>query len=349
MVVTLVAATVLLPGWFLLEAEQHLAAKRQALITELPPLLASDEARARALLESPLFDPPTGDDAGPLLNARLAWEGVAHTPLVPERCQLALRRAGTAWQQLPRADVDGCDAGWLHELRRFGRWSLSAGHREQLPAGPRTEFGLPDLGALQDLAKLHLLLADDAEQAAQDVRHLAHLFFTHEYLLSAVLGVALLSIEEKAWESSEKRWSSPPLTKDDREFLRTHLVTATFAINPLAPASLSTATVEALPRFRRCLLVTEQAFMQTRTELPAPEQCLFEHARWELAHPLEQPPAQSLGALSGPARAGALVVEWLAPERFAALAGQLDSADGLPAAGRWSSRQSERHERLWAR
>lgn len=334
-------------AWFLVEADRRIESKRRALVTELPKLLANDEAQVVALLKDPLFSPPRGVDAGPLLNDRLGWSDAEHGDLVPEKCKATLRQAGAEWPTLTRDQLDGCDVGWLPELGRFGRWSLNSGHREDMASGPRTEFGIPNLGELQDGAKLHLLLAVDADAAAHDVRHLARLVITHEYMFSTMIGFALLSIEEKAWEHSGKRWSAPPLTRADREFLRLHLFTAVFALSSLAPAALSNSTVEALPHFRLCMLATEQAFGRTRTELPLTDACSFAQARWELTHPYVQTPSERLEALSWPARAGAFIVKRAAPDRYAALSSVLEEADSLPAEGRWGSRQSEFYDRAF--
>ena len=339
----------ILAGWFLFEANRRIASKRQALATELPKLLAADEAQVVTLLKDPLFAPPRGDDAGPLLNNRLGWKDDEVGDLVAAKCKAALKKAGTGWPALTRDQLEGCDTGWLRDLGRFGRWSLTSGHRQNLASGPRTEFGIPNLGELQDGVKLHLLLAVDAEAAAQDVRHLARLVITHEYLMSTMIGFALLSIEEKAWERSGKGWSAPPLTKAEREFLRLHFFTAAFALNPLAPVALTNSTVQALPNFRLCMLETEQAFGRSRTELHPEEACSFEQARWELEHPYIQTPSERLEALSWPARAGAFIVKRAAPARYAELSGPLEEADALPAEGRWASRQSEFFDRVFGR
>lgn len=69
-----------------------------------------------------------------------------------------------------------------------------------MPQGDRTHAALPVLFVLQPLAKLHLLKghADGRlDAAADDVRHLARLLFTAEYLLTAMYGAALLGIEQR--------------------------------------------------------------------------------------------------------------------------------------------------------
>ncbi len=343
-IVGIIAFALVLIVWFFVETNAQINAKRDALLTELPLALA-DDTRVRPILEDhPLFAPPTGEDAGPLLNDRLGWAEEPGDLISPE-CRALLRTAGESWRQLTKEQVSGCDTRWLRDLRAFGRWSLSVGFRARMAAGPRTDFALPNFFDLQNGAKLHLTRNEDREEAAQDVRHLARLLFTHEYLVSAMVGLALLSIEARSWELAGDAWSTPPLTDADREAVRQHLFTALFGVNPLAPQALVESTVAAMPGFRRRLLLTEQSFARNLTALPESAGFTLENARWELAHPYVTSGGDPSPALTWPAAVGGAMVKRLAPERFAQLAILLNQADALPARGRWASGQSESMDR----
>ncbi len=338
-----IAFALLLIVWFFVEANAQINAKREALLTELP-LALSDDTRVRPILEDhPLFAPPTGEDAGPLLNERLGW-AAEPGDLISTECRGLLRTAGENWRQLTKEQVSGCDTRWLRDLRACGRWSLRAGFRARMAAGTRTDFAFPNFIDLQNGAKLHLIRNEDQEEAAQDVRHLARLLFTHEYLVSAMVGLALLSIEARSWELAGNAWSKPPLTDADREAVRQHLFTALFGVNPLAPQEIVESTVSGMPGFRRRLLLTEQSFARNLTALSESAGTL-ESARWELAHPYVTSEGDPSPALTWPAALGGAMVKRLAPERFAQLAILLNQADALPARGRWASGQSESMDR----
>lgn len=339
---------VLLSIWFLVEAKWLIESKRRALARELPRLLADDEAKARELLNRPLFAPPEGGDAGPTLNERISWPDRPGT-LVSASCDATLKKAGAAWPSLKPTEIESCDTSWLAELRRFSRWSLIAGPRSALPVGPRKDFAFPEFMDLQQAVKLHLLFATDREQAAQDVRHFARLFMTQEYLVFAMVGFAVLSLEQRFWEHAGKVWSAPPLTQSELEFLRAHFRTAIFALNPLADPRLTASVLDASPNYRRCFLVTEQAFAGRRTEFPEAAGHSFENARWELAHRWEQERGALPEVLSSLGQHGAALVKRLDPARYWKVMDELVAADALPAEHRWNTRQSEFLNRVSSR
>ncbi len=336
---------VLLMVWFFTEAKSVIESKRRAIASELPRLLATDEAQAAALLNHSIFARPEGDDAGWILNHRLSWPNRRGT-LVPDKYVAALRTAGANWPSVARTEFEGCDTQWLTELRAYSRWSLTPGPRSAYAPGPRNDFGFPEFLELQHAVKIHLVLASDRAQAAYDVRHLARLFMTQEYMLCTMLGFAMLAIEEKFWKDSGKKWIAPPLDEVEREFLRSHIFTVVFALNPLADPSLTASVIENSPSFRRRLLMTEQTFSTRRTELPQTIGFGFENARWEVAHPYAEASEGRTNILSEPARLGGLLVKQFARARYEAIVPSLEAADALPAAGRWDSRRSELQDRL---
>jgi hypothetical protein len=252
-----------------------------------------------------------------------------------------LSAAGANWRSIERTQIASCDTSWLRDLRAYGSWTLSPGFRERQPHGPRNDFGLPNLIDLQHAAKLHLLEADDPEAAAQDVRHLARLLFTHHYLMSAMIGIALLSVEAGSWEQSSSKWSLPPLSEAERLAVRRHLFAAVYALSDLAPEALTRATIDDAPGFRRCVLFTESAFMRRLPRLPEANECALEQARFELEHPWVQPRPDDSALLSWPARAGGQLARYVLPARHARTCALLGSADGLPADDRWDELLNE--------
>lgn len=327
-----VGLLVLLVVWFPLEVRLRVDAKRRALLRELPRLLAEDEPKVLPLLALEVLQPGSGEDAGPFLNERVGWEFGLGT-LLSADCRRAVQ--GDGWKAVPRERLGQCDTRWLHELRRFGRWSLLPGPRERLAPGPRTEMSFPSALELNAAVKLHLLTAEDREEAARDVRHLARLVITQDYLLTFMVGTQLLSLEAEWWADQGRTWSEPPLGAADLELLRQHFVLLPMLDNPLA-AELK-PTRDAISGLRRRILETEACFAgrQTQSEL--------EHARWELAHPLVLGVGVEL--LSVPAQLGAAITRPFAPAWWAELAAQATAADGLPAGARWESRVPESTQR----
>lgn len=160
-----------------------------------------------------------------------------------------------------------------------------------------------------------------------------------------MFGIALLSIEGRSRELSGNSWSAPPLAAEEREVLRLHFFTAAFALNPLAPSTLTDSTIEGVPGFRRCLLITEQSFERLRVDVPEALGCDFDHARWELEHPYDPPDGDPTQSLTWPASVGASIAKRLAAKHYGHIADLLNAAEYLPAKDRWESRQSESMEK----
>lgn len=340
-------------GLFLMESGRVIDAKREALSREVPRVIADADAVARPVLESPLFAPPGTKDAGPFLNERLDWEDRSEGVLISTACAERLVDALADWPSLKAADVADCDTSWLHELRAWDAWSLEPGFRSRLPAGPRHARAMPDVFELQVAAAAHLVRGmsagpDDAAEAADDVRHLAHLLFTQQYAFSAMAGLAVLGVEEQAHTRPDAPWGTPALTAHQRWEVRRRILASAYAANSLAPASLLAGTRLDGPPFIACMLWTEAAASRQLTNLPADTGCPLEHARFELEHPWEPPDEANLSMLSRPARLGATILSRLAPTRFKAIADALRAADALPAKDTWDALVPESEVRAHA-
>lgn len=301
-------------------------------LREIPPRLEKDREFIEKIAALSVFSALSNDDAGPTLNARLRWDDLpGDTTLVSRSCAAKLIAAGASWRAIDPLALSECDTSIAHDLRRFGTWNMLAGPRAALPEGRRTAFAIPDYAAIQQLAKLHLLKAQgaDREGAAEDVRHLARLLITTEYMVSIMVALAVLQIEQTYWEEAGQAWSRPPLDQEELARLRAHLPTAVAATNPLAPESARTEVLR-VPGVRRCMHRTELAFGGRWIDVSTPE-CSLDSARWELAHPfVSQPRLTEFESLSVVARLGARMEETIVPARAARLARDLSAALAIP-------------------
>lgn len=346
-VVVVLVVLLLMPaacvGWFIVEAHNRVAHKREVAARELPRVRALFDARIGNLLDGPLFARPEGDDAGELLNLRLDFPShVAEQTVRPAHCNETLKAYVGKENELPVEQLDGCDTTILTELRRYGRWSQTPGPRAALPAGPRADDALPNFVALQSLAKIHLLKGHangHFAEAAAEVRHLARLLFTNEYLLTSMLGIAVINITHKLAQTLGEA-DEISETKEQLMDLRLRLFTATFSINRLVPPQLA-ESAPGTPRFVRCVVLTEQTFMSATTTLPTDADCSFENARFELAHPWKQNERAHLELLSLPAQLGGRVARALFASQLTELEEQLAAAEELPADDAWETAQSE--------
>lgn len=328
-------------AWFFVEANHRITHKREVAAREVPRMLALLDGKVGGLFESPLFARPDGDDAGPLLNDRLDVTGHAsENPLLPEHCTQTLREYAGRDAEISVEKLVDCDTSVLTELRRFGRWSLAAGRRATLPPGPRADDALPELLVLQRLSKIHLVKAHASghfAEAVEDVRHLARLLFTQEYLLTSMFGIALLHITHNLAAKLGEDLEFPE-TKEELDALRRRLFVSYYSVIPLSPLAHAQNTPSA-PRFVRCVTLTEQAFGRELSALPPDADCWFENARFELTHPWKGPELDSVAALSAPARIGGHIAFALID--LTSLRDQLLAADELPADDAWEGAVSE--------
>ena len=206
---------------------------------------------------------------------------------------------------------------------------------------------MPEFYVLTLIAKIHLVKAHargEFAAAIDDVRHLAKLYFTHEYLLSTMLGIALLNVTQNVATSLKEPFTAIE-SKEALLALRQRLFVSMYSINALAEPALAQTTAGA-PRFVRCVLLTEQSYMRTVTSLPADADCWFENARFELAHPWQREEEDAFVALSPPAMLGGWIVHAVYPSGVRQLEKDLRAADQLPTDDGWARTESEYLGRL---
>lgn len=336
-------------GLYAREVDSIVTGKRAEAQAELPRLIAESELFYGAMLDEPLFAASAGDDAGPWLNARFDIDGLGASPppLVTPTCRDLLSKYASREGEIPGADLAPCDTSLFTEAMRFGRWSFNAGPRASLAAGPRRKLAVPDFSDLQTAAKIHLLkgVATGRRDAAiAEVRHFAQLLFSGEYLVNAMLGIALLRIEHRLATVCGTPNSMEPVRL---EGLRKRLFALMYANNPLLVRE-GDAPWAREPRFLRCTAVAELAFMQRLPTLPAADGCWLENARFDLAHPFVAPAEDPFVSLSGPAALGGAMARVVAPAWAAAKEAQLVAAEQLPASGNWANATSASLERMLA-
>jgi hypothetical protein len=167
------------------------------------------DAQAKLAADPWFHEPRTEGDAGPLLNAWLAWEPA---PAMPADSPLQLPAAlaeSMEWDTLVASEVDvsTLDFDWMRQLQGFDRWDIMKNTPRPRPE-PFTFMTapMPNYLALQTWAKLRLLHGVRTGQpleAARDVRHLAWLAYRSDTQLGAMIASALLGIERKAHASME--------------------------------------------------------------------------------------------------------------------------------------------------
>ncbi len=161
-------------------------------------------------------------DAGELLNSKIQWSYDESSPLSilmnrwPEIIPPPDLRAklngswSKSWVDHAKAVTKyDLDLSWMNELNHYDHWDLFAfGPLSDVIKSGRSNFNIftmpvPDLGALQTLAKLRLMkgLAEkNLFPALREVRQLAKLIFSQEMLGSELIAIAILRSERQAFE-----------------------------------------------------------------------------------------------------------------------------------------------------
>ncbi|MGV3625415.1 MAG: hypothetical protein ACO1OB_31685 [Archangium sp.] len=328
------------------EAGALIEAKRAEAAVELPRLIAETEYFAGSFLKDPLFEPMTGEDAGPWLNPLLGLEELTPPlrPLITDECRRLLDTYASREGEIPGTALIPCDTQLFIDAQKYGRWSFNAGPRASLPEGPRTRLAMARLIDLQPLAKIHMLkgvVTNRRAESVAEVRHFARLLFSGEYLVNVMFGIALLRIEHRISIVCGQPTSLEPVRL---EALKKRVFAMMFANNALL------ATDEPWrrePRFFRCTAITELAFMKRFAALPEDAGCWLENARYEMKHPYQQPPEDPFAMLSAPAALGGQLAHLVGFN--ATLEGQLIALQQLPPTGQWSAATSPSLERLVAK
>lgn len=180
----------------------------------------------------PLLQPHDGGDASALLFAHVRWDkldGGRATPEIPEPLTKQFKEWGPDWpQHAGEAGVELLDLAWMSDLERYGYWDLEpvGGPLDAVPFAPLSE-PIPQFVDLLNIARARLaqgLASGHHVEAAHEVRELARLTLSSEQLVGAMVGVALLHLEQRAWDEAVDRrldvtdWE--PVSEDDQHRLK---------------------------------------------------------------------------------------------------------------------------------
>jgi hypothetical protein len=230
-----------------------LAREGEATFQKSQKQLADDWARWASVIEAddarwknhPLLQPRDGGDASPLLFAHVRWDkvdGGRTSPEIPEPLSKQFKEWGADWpKHAGEAGVELLDLAWMSELDHYGYWDLEpvGGPLDAVAFSPLTE-PIPQFVDVLDIARARLaqgLASGHHVEAAHEVRELARLSLSTEQLVGAMVTVALLHLEQRAWDEAVDRhldvsgWE--PVSEVDRQRLKRVL----WAVNaPLALA-----------------------------------------------------------------------------------------------------------------
>lgn len=159
-----------------------------------------------ALARYALFYPSSGDrDAGPFLNPTIRWEigPKAHrgSLVLPEGILKEL--SGSDWvTKKPLFKKMGARFDWMKELHEFDVWSFEKGSPvyEEGVKYHTYSFPLPSYQDLKGWAKLRYLYGKktgDVGSALKDVRQLMRLIYTNDTIISSMVTLELLKIENQ--------------------------------------------------------------------------------------------------------------------------------------------------------
>lgn len=152
-----------------------------------------------------LFFPSSGDkDAGPFLNDKIHWQigDIAHrgSLVLPEFIHKEMNKDWVI--KKPLFKKMGINFQWMKELEKFDVWNTE----ENSPAYPEGKkyqtyaFPVPTYKDLITWGKLRYLYGKetgDVQGALKEVRHLMRLIYTNDYLISSMVTVNMLKIENQ--------------------------------------------------------------------------------------------------------------------------------------------------------
>lgn len=152
-----------------------------------------------------LFLPSNGTkDAGPFLNKLVHWQiGDIHHQGSLTLPEFVHREMNDDWvTKKPLFKKMGLNFGWMKELMNYDVWSPDQ-NSPVYPEGKRYQtysFPVPNYKDLMTWAKLRYLYGKetgDAVTALKEVRHLMRLIFTNDYLISSIVVVNMLKMENQ--------------------------------------------------------------------------------------------------------------------------------------------------------
>lgn len=152
-----------------------------------PSTRAQDAAQFMAPLmdyEKPLDEPP----------------GRLH---LPDELRQRIREYGPDWlTRITDRDLAGLDFAWLRALAQFDHWTvLSAGRLRDVKADNAFQFPIPNYSSVIVWAKLRAALAlrhGDLAASSAEVRHLADLIRSQQFLLSEMVAIQIYKDDARA-------------------------------------------------------------------------------------------------------------------------------------------------------
>lgn len=148
-----------------------------------------------------IFRPSKGErDAGPYLNPMVSWDN-RPSPVLALPPELKAGLKGKDWVAFsPDFKAHKLDFSWMKKLHEFDHWSPDLNNpliklaEKPLPM----TLPFPEYSELIHWAKLRLIhgrVTKDMKSALADVRQLARLIFTNDYLVSTMVTISLLRSE----------------------------------------------------------------------------------------------------------------------------------------------------------
>lgn len=164
-------------------------------------------------------------DAGPYLNPLVHWDGQGPSKIqLPKEVEEKLRdKDWVAYE--PDFNTLTLDFTWMEKLHEYDHWGsdqnnsfINMAQRPQFQSVP-----FPGYMELTNWAKLRLIHGRKTKtmlKALADVRHLARLIFTNDYLVSSMVAVAILRHEGKFVQNYNKLISAGWVTIPDDVLVR---------------------------------------------------------------------------------------------------------------------------------
>ncbi len=169
-------------------------------LLKLEPMITEDRA---VMEQEPFFRGSRGEkDAGPYLNAIVHWDGFGPSKIqLPKEVSDNLRDKNWVAYE-PDFKALKLDFAWMEKLADFDHWA-SDDNNPHIKPSERPVFQtmtFPGYMELTNWAKLRLIHGRKTQtmpKALAEVRQLARLIYTNDYLVSAMVAVAILRHEGK--------------------------------------------------------------------------------------------------------------------------------------------------------
>ncbi len=205
-----------------------------------------------------VFKPSKGTkDAGPYLNKRIHWEiGDIHHKgdlVLPDFIHKEMNKDWV--NKKPLFKKMGMKFDWMKELHQFDYWNPEE-NSPAYPEGkryPTYSFPIPSYKDLVTWSKLRLLYGrekGDLVSAFKDVRHLARLIFTNDYLVSSMITISMLRLESEIHEGNWEIIPEEDLMRAKRYF---------YAVSTLIDPRLTDETFAAMvsSNVGKCPMIVE--------------------------------------------------------------------------------------------